>query len=117
MAPVPGDAAPGSCKFCRPLHKKNHEVVGYHHQLVMISVAETGFSLPVGVEAYGPGDSEYAAAQRLLRRAVANLAGRFADYVHSRRRIRHRPFLHTADQLALPVVARLKGNLPELVSA
>lgn len=27
------------------------------------------------------------------------------------------PFLHTADALGLPVVARLKGNLPELLAA
>jgi hypothetical protein len=27
------------------------------------------------------------------------------------------PFLHTADDLGLPVVARLKGNLPELFQA
>jgi hypothetical protein len=107
----------GGCPFCRPLHKKNHEVAGYHHQLVMISVAGTGLSLPVDVEPYGPGDSEYAAAQRLLRRAVANLGARFADYVVVDGEFATAPFLHTADQLALPVVARLKGNLPELLSA
>jgi len=43
----------GGCKFCRPIRKKNQEVVGYHHKLVMISVAGTGLSLPVDVEPYG----------------------------------------------------------------
>jgi hypothetical protein len=107
----------GGCKFCRPIHKKNQQVVGYHHKLVMISVAGTGLSLPVDVEPYGPGDSEYAAAQRLLRRAVANLGARFADYVVGDGEFATAPFLHTADELGLPVVARLKGNLPELLAA
>lgn len=107
----------GGCKFCRPIHNKNQQVVGYHHKLVMISVAGTGLSLPVDVEPYGPGDSEYAAAQRLLRRAVANLGARFADYVVGDGEFATAPFLHTADELGLPVVARLKGNLPELLAA
>ncbi len=107
----------GGCKFCRPIHKKNQQVVGYHHKLVMISVAGTGLSLPVDVEPYGPGDSEYSAAQRLLRRAVANLGARFADYVVGDGEFATAPFLHTADELGLPVVARLKGNLPELLAA
>jgi len=36
----------------------------------MISVVGTGLSLPFDGEPYGPGDSEYAAGQRLLRRVV-----------------------------------------------
>ncbi len=107
----------GGCKFCRPIHKKNQEVVGYHHKVVMISVAGTGLSLPVDVEPYGPGDSEYAAAQRLLRRAVTHLGARFADYVVGDGEFATAPFLHTAQELGLPVVARLKGNLPELFAA
>src|SRR6202023_1464393 len=112
-----GGPRAGGCKFCRPIHKKNQQVVGYHHKLVMISVAGTGLSLPVDVEPYGPGDSEYAAAQRLLRRAVANLGARFADYLVGDGEFATAPFLHTADELGLPVVARLKGNLPELLAA
>jgi hypothetical protein len=107
----------GGCKFCRPIHKKNQEVVGYQHKVVMISVAGTGLSLPVDVEPYGPGDSEYAAAQRLLRRAVTHLGARFADYVVGDGEFATAPFLHTAQELGLPVVARLKGNLPELLAA
>src|ERR1035438_5406605 len=40
-----------------------------------------GLTLPVDLEPYGPGESEYAAAQRLLRRVVEHLGPRFADYV------------------------------------
>jgi len=69
------------------------------------------------VEPYGPGDSEYRAGQRLLRRAVQNLGPRFADYVVVDGEFATAPFLHTADQLRLKVVARLKDNLPELRAA
>jgi len=46
------------------------EITGYGHKLAMISVVGTGLSLPFDVEPYGPGDSDYSAGQRLLRRAV-----------------------------------------------
>jgi hypothetical protein len=36
---------------------------------------------PVDVEPYRPGDSEYAAGQRLLRRVRVSLGARFIDYV------------------------------------
>ena len=39
-----------------------------------------GEALPPDVEPYGPGDSEYAAGQRLLRRTVQKLGSRFADH-------------------------------------
>lgn len=77
----------------------------------------TGLTLPVDVEPYGPGDSEYAAGQRLLQRAVAALGPRFADYVVGDGEFAPAPFLHAAGDLGLPVVARLKGNLPELFAA
>ena len=47
----------------------------------MMSVVGTGLTLPLDVEPYGPGESEYNAGRRLLRRAVGNLGPRFADYV------------------------------------
>jgi len=70
--------------------------------------------LPVDVEAYGPGDSEYAAGQRLLRRVRANLGARFIDYVVVDGEFATAPFLHVTAGSGWPVVARLKGNLPEL---
>jgi hypothetical protein len=58
------------CPQCRAIRDSNKEIVGYRHHLVMLSVVGTGLCLPIDVEAYGPGDSEYAAAQRLLRRVT-----------------------------------------------
>jgi hypothetical protein len=83
----------------------------------MLSVVGTGLSLPMDVEPYGPEDSEYAAGQRLLQRVIPDLGVRFADYLVVDSGFATAPFLHTADDLGLPVVARLKGNLPELYHA
>src|SRR5271166_5258626 len=105
------------CDWCRPLHDAQRKVFGYHHKVVAISVVGTGLTLPFDVEPYGPGDSEYAAAQRLLRRAVDHLGPRFADYVVGDGEYATAPFLHTTDDVGLPVVARLKENLPLLAAA
>jgi hypothetical protein len=105
------------CPLCRPFRNNKKEIVGYRHHCVMISVVGTGLSLPFDVEPYGPGDSEYSAGQRLLRRAVANLGARFADYVVVDGGFATAPFLHTVDAVGLKVVARLKDNLPELLAA
>jgi hypothetical protein len=67
------------CDLCRPYRNKQREILGYHHRLVLISVVGTGLTLPLDVEPYGPGDSEYNAARRLLRRTVKNTGRRFAD--------------------------------------
>ena len=69
------------CPLCDPIKDAKGEVHGSLHHFVLISVVGTGLTLPIDVEPYGPGDSEYAAAQRLLRRAVDHLGPRFADYV------------------------------------
>lgn len=105
------------CPWCRPWRGADPQAKGYHHQLVMISVVGTGLSLPLDVEPYGPGDSEYAAGQRLLRRTVAHLGRAFADYVVVDGGFATAPFLHAAGELGLKVVARLKENLPELWAA
>lgn len=105
------------CCLCRPARNKQKQVVGYRHQFAMISVVGTHLSLPFDVEPYGPGDSEYAAGQRLLRRAVKNLGVRFANYVVADGEFATAPFLHAAGDLGLNVVARLKDNLPELLAA
>lgn len=103
-----------ACSLCRPHCSRDHQIVGYRHHLVLASVVGSGLVLPFDVEPYGPGDSEYASGQRLLRRAVERLGGRFAAYVVVDGEYATAPFLHTATQLGLPVVARLKANLPEL---
>jgi hypothetical protein len=74
-------------------------------------------SLPFDAEPYGPGDSEYAAGQRVLLRALSQLGPRFADYLVVDGEFATAPFLHTAGRAGIPVIARLKDNLPELSQA
>ncbi len=105
------------CSFCRPRRNAQKQIQGYQHSFVMISVVGTGLSLPCDGEPYGPGDSEYAAGQRLLRRVVGSVGKRFAQYVVVDAGFATAPFLHTAGELGLRVVARLKDNLPELLAA
>lgn len=99
------------CWLCRPQGQ------GYGHQLVLVSVIGAGLNLPLDVEPYGPGDSELGAGLRLLRRAVAHLGRRFADYLVVDAEYANARFLHAARELGLRVVARLKANLPELLRA
>jgi hypothetical protein len=105
------------CELCRPFRNAKKEIVGYRHHCAAISVVGAGLSLPFDVEPYGPGDSEYAAGQRLLARAVSGLGVRFADYLVVDGEFATAPFLHAAGRAGVPVVARLKDNLPELVAA
>lgn len=87
------------------------------HRFVLLSVVGTGLTLPVDVEPYGAGDSEYAAAQRLLQRGVQHLGPRFADYLVGDSCYSTAPFLHQTGTVGLPVVARVKENLPLLAAA
>ena len=112
-----GRCSQSQCSLCRPFRNAKKQIVGYRHPLVMVSVVGTGLCLPIDVEPYGSGDSEYAAGQRLLRRVIPELGVRFADYVVVDGAFATAPFLHTASDLGLPVVARLKENLPELFRA
>lgn len=105
------------CAWCRPYRDAQQQIVGYRHHLAMISVVGGGITLPFDVEPYGPKDSEYAAGQRLLRRVLPALGARFADYVVVDAGFATNTFLHVCDELGLPVVARLKENLPELSAA
>jgi DDE family transposase len=105
------------CHWCRPYRNQKQEIVGYHHRVVLVSVVGAGLTLPLDVEPYGPQDSEYNAGRRLLRRVVAHLGRRFAQYVVVDGEFARAPFLHEAGDRGLHVVARLKGNLPELFAA
>ena len=87
------------------------------HHVVMASIVGTGLTLPVDVEPYGSGDSEWAAAQRLLPRVVTQLGPRFVDYVVGDGGYASAPFLHLADDLGLKSIVRLKANLPSLFDA
>jgi hypothetical protein len=105
------------CSLCRPKHNAQKQIIGYQHSLVLITVVGTGLCLPLDVEPYGPGDSEYAAGQRILRRVIGGLGKRFAQYAVVDGEFATAPFLHTVGDLGLWVVARLKDNLPELFTA
>ena len=106
-----------SCGLCRPYRNAAREIVGYRHHLVLAVGVGGELTLPVDVEPYGLGDSEYSAGQRLLRRLRQSLGARFIDYVVVDGEFATAPFLHTAGAVGWPVVARLKGNLPELFRA
>ncbi len=109
---------PGTdCPYCRPLRKEDGTLLGYRHEMAVLSIVNAGVTLPCDLELYGPGDSESAAGQRVLRRGVAALGPRFADYVVGDSKFATAPFLHTAGDVGLRVVARLKDNLPELHAA
>ena len=105
------------CDLCRPYRNQKREILGYHHQLVLIRVVGTGLTLPLDVEPYGPGDSEYNAARRLLRRTVRNTGSRLADYLVADGEFARAPFLHEVNDRGLHVLVRLKNNLPELFAA
>ena len=105
------------CALCHPLRDAQGQVVGALHHFELISVVGAGLALPFDVEPYGPGDCEYVAGQRLLQRAIARVGRRFADYVVVDGEFATAPFLHVAGDLGVRVVARLKGNLPELFAA
>lgn len=112
-----GHSREARCGLCRPQYNAKHEVIGYTHGISAISVVGAGLPLPFDVEPYGPGDSEYSASQRLLRRAVNYLGRRFAQYVVVDGEYATAPFLHAVQDVGLHVVARLKGNLPGLFAA
>ena len=61
----------------RPYRNADREILGYRHHLVMAAVVGGDLTLPVDVEPYGPGDSEYRAGQSLLRRVRVNLGARY----------------------------------------
>ena len=109
-----GHSVQRSCEMCRPQRNAKGEGIGYAHQMASISIVGAGLSLPFDAEPYGPGDSEYAAGQRVLLRAQSQLGARFADYLVVDGEYATAPFLHAAGRAGIPVIARLKDNLPEL---
>jgi hypothetical protein len=109
-----GRCTRSGCPLCHPVLDTKGNVVSHLHHFSAIAIVGTGLTLPFDVEPYGPKDSEYAASQRLLARAVESLGRRFADYVVGDGEYATAPFLHATGDLGLRIVARLKGNLPTL---
>jgi hypothetical protein len=105
------------CAYCRPLHREDGTLLGYRHELAVLSIVNTNVTLPCDLELYGAGDSELGAGQRVLRRGVAALGARFADFGVVDSKFATASFLQTAGELGLRVVARLKDNLPQLFAA
>jgi hypothetical protein len=112
-----GRSEQARCALCHPVQDATHHVVGSLHRRALLSVVGTGLTLPVDVEPYGPGDSEYAAGHRVLLRAIAALGPRVADSVVADGEFATAPCLPAAGDVGLRVVARLKGNLPTLAQA
>jgi Transposase DDE domain len=112
-----GRTTQAACPLCHPVKDAQGRVTRQIHQLVMITVVGAGITLPFDVEPYQPGDSEYSAGKRLLKRAVNQLGPRFANYAVADGKFATAPFLHTADEAGIPILARLKDNLPELSAA
>jgi len=102
------------CPLCHPLCNADDEIIGYLHHFSLVSIVGTGLSLPIDVEPWGPGDCEYEASQRLVKRAVGALGRHFADYVAGDGLYATAPFLNTVTAVGLYAVARLKDNLPNL---
>lgn len=108
-----GRTIQAACPLCHPVEDTQGRVTSRIHKFVMISVVGAGICLPFDVEPYQPGDSEDGAGKRLLKRAVNQLGPRFADYAVADAKFATAPFLHTAGDAGIPIVARLKANLPE----
>jgi len=111
-----GRSAQKRCELCHPKRDAKKEVVGHGHKMVGASVVAAELTLPLDVEYYRPGQSELTAGKRLLERVVRASRVRF-DYVVVDGLYPGIPFLHLADRLRLPVVARLTDKLPELSEA
>jgi len=99
---------------CHPVKDSHGDTLYQRHYSVMISVVGAGVALPFDVEPYGPGDSEYATGERVLKRSAEHLGPRLANYPVVDGKFATARFLHGAEELDLPVMARLKDNLPEL---
>lgn len=107
----------GRCELCHPQMSGDGQVLVYNHHFSLISIVGTELVLPFDVEPQRPGEGEVAASTRLVERAVGSVGRRFADYVVGDGAYAVAPFLHAVGRAGLRVVARLKGNLPELSAA
>jgi len=105
------------CPLCHPVKDSQGTLHGHLHHFAMLTVVGTGIALPLDVEPCGAKDGEYATGQRSPERATGGIGRRFAQYAVADGEFATAPFPHTAGELGLRIVARLKGNLPELSQA
>ena len=110
------NGAQAACSLCHEVLGADKEVVGQMHYVSVATIVGAGITLPVDVEPWGPGDCEYEASQRLLRRSVDRLGRRFADYVVGDSLYATAPFLNLVSELGLYAVCRLKDNVPTLLA-
>lgn len=102
------------CAWCRPRKTEDGRVTGHRHELAMASLVGARLILPFDVEAYGPGDSEYSAGRRLLKRVIHSLGPRFVQHVVCDAKFGAAPFLNEVIELGLDAIVSLKDNLPDL---
>lgn len=107
------------CAYCHPSYDAEGTVSSCCHKGVMFSVIGTRSKLvlPFDAQLYREEEGELAAAKILLQRGHAALGPRFADYLVVDSLYAGAPYVHLADALGLPVIIRLKKNLPELYTA
>ena len=107
------------CAYCHPSYDAKGNVSTCCHKAVMLSVVATGTKLvlPFDAQLYRADEGELSAAKTLLMRGHAAVGPRFADYVVVDGLYAGAPYIHLAGELGLPVVIRLKQNLPELYTA
>src|SRR5258708_22874393 len=105
------------CSFCRPRRNAQKQIQGYQHSFVMISVVGTGLSLPCDGEPYGPGDNDYAAGQRLLRRGVGGPGKKLVQNGFVDVEICPAPCLRTAGGARFPVEWRRTASVVSHMAA
>jgi hypothetical protein len=102
------------CQLCHLSRNGSGEVVRHTHKAVGACVIAGDLALPLDLEFYGPGEGELTAGKRLLERVFRSSRIRF-DYLVVDGLYSGSPFLHLSQRLGIPIVVRLKENLPELL--
>jgi hypothetical protein len=108
-----GNRSTRRCAYCRPKRNAVGRILYYQHCACALTVVAEDLHLPLDIEPYGPGDSEYAAGTRLLQHAIAAQGRRFADYLVSDGKFATAPFLNSAAAVGLPVIARFQEQSPD----
>jgi hypothetical protein len=105
-----------SCAQCllRRKQRGEHQVVEFHHRVVVASLVGFGFRSVVDIETQRRGENELAAGERLLRRVRQRLGRRFFQILTVDALYANRPFLQLVHELGWDLVTVLKDNQPDL---